>query len=171
MGKQSGTANWTRAETAHLLSILEDILPFKPVEWEEVKTCFDAKYSKNQHAISALQRKFTTTLHQTKEPTGDPNIPSPVDDAKRIRNKMDKKTDGTGGSPANLDGGLFDRNDEEEDDDEDDDIDKIVGSSTGMDDYDNESFSALTWNAVSQICALAALVKRPSSNQLCQLFI
>ncbi len=67
---------------------------------------------------------------------------------------MDEKTDGTRGSPTNSDGGLFDRNDDEEDDNEDDDIDIIAGSTTGMDDYDNESFSVLTRNAVSQISRL-----------------
>ena len=57
MGMQSGTSNWARAGLDYFLSILEVILPLKPVEWEEVKTRFDAKFGK------------------TKEPTGDPQIP------------------------------------------------------------------------------------------------
>ncbi len=38
MVKTSGTSNWTKVETDHLLSIIEDILPLQPAEWEEVNS-------------------------------------------------------------------------------------------------------------------------------------
>jgi hypothetical protein len=158
MGKQSGTSNWTKAETEHLLSILEALLPLNPSDWEEVKTRFDAKYGKNQRALSALQRKFTT-LHRTKEPTGDPNIPSPVVDAKRIRNMIDEKTDGTRGSPTNSDGGLFDV-DEGEDDDDDNNEDIDFATAVGADD-NNESITPITRNAVQELARLAGHADKP----------
>ncbi len=73
-------------------------MPLNPDDWEEVKTKFDAKYAKNDRAVSALLRKFQA-LHRTKEPTGDPNIPSPVLSAHGIKRMIEDKTDGTRGSP------------------------------------------------------------------------
>jgi len=160
MPRQAGTSNWTKGELEHLLSILEVILPLSPADWEEVKLRFDAKFSKNQRAVAALQRKFTS-LHRTKEPTGNPDIPSPVRIAKRIRDMIDEKTDGTRGSPgeSELDGGPFDLNDEEEDDD--DVVIDNIGGTTAMDNNDNESVTALTRNAIQELARLGGHADKP----------
>ncbi len=113
----SGTSNWTKVETDYLLSVIEKIVPLNPADWDEVKTKFDAKYPKNNRAVSALQRKFQA-LHRTKEPTGDPNIRSPVLSTQRSKRMIEEKTDETRGSPdseLNLLGG---EDDEEEEEDE-----------------------------------------------------
>jgi hypothetical protein len=39
------------------------------------------------------------TLHRTKEPTGDPHIPSPVLRAQQVKQAIDEKMDATRGSP------------------------------------------------------------------------
>ena len=44
MVKPSGASNWSKPETDHLLLILEEIVPFQPAEWEEVKVEFDVKF-------------------------------------------------------------------------------------------------------------------------------
>ncbi len=101
MVKPSGASNWSKPETDHLLLILEEIVPFQPAEWEEVKVEFDVKFGKKKHAVKALQQRFMM-LHCTKEPTGDPHIPtqaSPVLHVQNIKNMIDDKTDWTRGSP------------------------------------------------------------------------
>lgn len=162
MVKQAGTSNWSKVETEFFLTILEDVLPLSPADWEEVKALFDAKYSNKQRAVSALQRRFTT-LHRTKEPTGNPNIPSTVSTAKMIRSMIDEKTDGTRGSA--------DSKNEEEDDEEED-----LRKDTDDDDLgvNNESFAAaanpnpndssitpLTHNAVYELARLGGSAEKP----------
>ena len=83
MAKSSGTSNWTRAETDFLLSILDRFIPLTTPDWEDIKAQFDKKYANKQRTAAALQRRFTN-LHRTKEPTGNPNIPSPVLKAQAI---------------------------------------------------------------------------------------
>jgi len=134
-------------------------VPIQPAEWEEVKVKFDAKFGKKKRAVKALQRKFTL-LHRKKEPTGDPNIPSPVLRAQMIRNMIDEKTDGTRGSPdseLNLLGG-------------DDDEEEMEGSTagdnniTGVRLFNNEEGDAmtpLTHKAVLQLSRLSGHTEQP----------
>jgi hypothetical protein len=159
MVKPSGASNWSKPETDHLLSILENIVPFQPAEWEEVKVKFDVKFGKKKRAVKALQRRFTL-LHRKKEPTGDSNIPSPVLRAQMIRDMIDEKTDGTRGSPdseLNLLGG-------------DDDEEEMEGSTagdnniTGVRLFNNEEGDAmtpLTHKAVLQLSRLSRHTEQP----------
>ncbi len=59
-------------------------MPLQTHEWEEVKVRFDVKYAERNRAVSSLQGKFNRLYH-TKEPTGDPHIPSPVLSAQALR--------------------------------------------------------------------------------------
>jgi hypothetical protein len=56
MVKTSGSSNWSKPETDHLLTILEEHEPFRPAEWEEVKVLFDAKYTKKNRGLLRLQK-------------------------------------------------------------------------------------------------------------------
>jgi hypothetical protein len=90
MVKPSGASNWSKPETDYLLTILEELEPFQPAEWEEVKACFDIKYAKKHCGIKAIRRRYKA-LHCTKEPTGDPCIPSPVLCAQQVKQAIDEK--------------------------------------------------------------------------------
>ena len=122
-------------------------MPLNPDDWEEVKTRFDAKYAKNDRALSALQRKFQA-LHRTKEPTGDPNIPSPVLSAQRIKRMIEEKTDGTRGSPNSELNLLGDEDDKEEEEDEERDAFPVNAD-------DTFGVTPLTRNAVSELSRLS----------------
>ena len=151
MVKSAGTSNWSKAETDHLLSIVEVVLPISPADWEDIKVRHDAKFGNKQRTVSALQRKFTT-LHRTKEPTGNPNIPSPVLSAKRIRNMIDEKCDGTRGSADS-------KVDDISDDDEDEDNGNDEGPTAMVNDF--LSITPLTHNAVSQLARLGGHADKP----------
>ena len=148
MVKNPGTANWSKAETDHLLSIIEDVLPISPADWEDIKVRHDAKFGIKQRTVSALQRKFTT-LHRTKEPTGNPNIPSPVLSAKRIRNMIDKKCDGTRGSANSSN---------EHGDDGDDDLSEILSNNHNA---VTDTLTPLTRNAVYELSHLGGHAEKP----------
>jgi hypothetical protein len=145
MGRQSGTSNWTAAEIEHLLSVIETIVPLNPADWDEVKAKFDVRYAKNNRALSALQRKFQA-LHRTKEPTGDPNIPSPVLSAQRIKRMIEDKTDGTRGSP---DSELKLLGDDDEEGEEDEERDAFYSVNA------DDTVTPLTRNAVSELSRLS----------------
>ena len=151
MVKSAGTSNWSKAETDHLLSIVEVALPISPADWEDIKVRHDAKFGNKQRTVSALQRKFTT-LHRTKEPTGNPNIPSPVLSAKRIRNMIDEKCDGTRGSADS-------KVDDISDDDEDEDNGNDEGPTAMVNDF--LSITPLTHNAVSELACLGGHADKP----------
>ena len=149
MVKVPGTSNWTKAETDHLLTILEVVLPQSPADWEEVKIHHDAKFKNIQCDVAALQCKITA-LRGKKEPTSNPDIPSPVLNAKRIGNMIDKKTDRTRGS---ADPELDKIGD---DDNEDDGSDKYPTEVVN-----NFSFSPLSHNAVHELARLHGHVEKP----------
>lgn len=134
-------------------------MPLSPADWEEVKLRFDEKFTKKQRAVSALQRRFTT-LHRTKEPTGDPNIPSPVLSAKRIRDMIDEKTDGTRGSPGDLE--LDDLVDDDEDEDNEEFHSSIIIGNQGTKDRgNNDLITPLTTNAIQELARLGGHADKP----------
>ena len=121
MVKPSGASNWTKPETDYLLDILEDLIPFQPEEWDEVKARFDARYAKKRRGIKAIKRRYEV-LYRTKEPTGDPRIPSPVLHVQHVYNMINEKMDATRGSPeSGLNVPVLGGGDDEEEDDDDDD--------------------------------------------------
>ena len=127
---------------------------------EEVKVEFDIKYAKKKRAVKALQRRFTT-LHRTKEPSGDPRILSPVLRAQNIKNMIDEKTDGTRGSPdseLNLLGG-----DEEEE--------EVEGDSTAGDsNITGDTVTPLTHNAIWQLSRLSGHAEKPHFEPVVQVY-
>jgi hypothetical protein len=155
MVKPSGASNWSKPETDYLLDILEDIFPFQPEEWNEVKARFDERYAKKRRGIKAIRRRYEV-LHRTKEPTGDPRIPSPVLRVQHIKQMIDEKMDATRGSPEswlNAQGvGGGDDEDEDDDVDDDADTDKEVEDLNGND--DNFLVTPMTVNAVTELARL-----------------
>ena len=97
MVKPSGASNWSKLETDYPLTILEELKPFQPAEWEEVKAHFDVNYTKKHCGIKAHKRRYEV-LHHTKELMGDPRIPSPVLHAQQVKQVIEEKMDATRGS-------------------------------------------------------------------------
>jgi len=127
---------FTVVEIEHLLETIEDIIPIGNPDWERIWQEHSARYPTKGRTSESLKRKFQQ-LARTKIPTGDPNCPPYVRDAKRIYYKIVQATDGsTGGSDVDDDIGVTgeteaERNDGKDDfsnnneDDDDDDIDVI----------------------------------------------
>ena len=92
-------SNYTTSELEHFLSVLEDVLPIGPDEWDVV-TGRHAELFPGRDT-DALRRKYNT-LHRKKCPTGDPNIPFDVRAAKRIKYKIGERA-GLGGGEEEYD--------------------------------------------------------------------
>ena len=161
MVKPSGASNWSKPETDYLLDILEDLIPFQPEEWDEVKARFDARYAKKRRGIKAIKRRYEV-LYCTKEPTGDPRIPSPVLRAQHVYNMINEKMDATRGSPeSGLNVPVLGGGDEEEEEDDDDDAntDKEVEDLNGNN--DNFLMTPMSLNAVTELARLNGHADKP----------
>jgi hypothetical protein len=115
---------FTVVEIEHLLETIEDVIPIGNPDWERIWQEHSACYPTKERTSESLKRKFQE-LASKKNPTGDPNCPPYVRDAKRIFYKIVQATDGsTGGSDVDEDFGETgaERNDNEAGD-EDEDID------------------------------------------------
>jgi len=94
---------FTVVEIEHLLETIEDIIPIGNPDWERIWQEHSARYPTKGRTSESLKRKFQQ-LARTKIPTGDPNCPPYVRDAKRIYYKIVQATDGsTGGSDVDDD--------------------------------------------------------------------
>jgi len=116
---------FTVVEIEHLLETIEDVIPIGNPDWERIGQEHSARYPTKERTSESLKRKFQE-LARKKNPTGDPNCPPYIRDAKRIFHKIVQATDGsTGGSDVDEDFGEetgAERNDGKAGD-EDDDID------------------------------------------------
>ena len=115
---------FTVVEIEHLLETIEDVIPIGNPDWKRIWQEHSARYPTKERTSESLKRKFQE-LARKKIPTGDPNCPPYVRDAKQIFYKIVQATDGsTGGSDVDEDFGETgaERNDFEAGD-EDDDID------------------------------------------------
>ncbi|KAE9000495.1 hypothetical protein PF011_g14146 [Phytophthora fragariae] len=85
-------AGFSDAETAGLLDLLEAHLPLSRDEWDYVASLHNAAYVGEDRTTDSLKRKFAK-LHRKRIPTGDPNIPTNVLKAKRVRGEMTRRAD------------------------------------------------------------------------------
>ena len=66
------------------------ILPIGPLEWEKVTEMHVVKFPRRD--TDSLRRKYTST-HRRKVPTGDPNCPPEVREAKRVKVAIGNKAE------------------------------------------------------------------------------
>ena len=111
-----GRRNYSPDEVAHLLEIVEEILPISGAEWELVERRHFAYHSDMQRSSDHLRKKFNE-LARTRIPTGDPNIPPGVSGAKRIRTLIIEKTEAGTGSVSDGFGLYLGPGDSDDDDD------------------------------------------------------
>ena len=113
--KKPKTPNYTHDEIMYMLENMKEVLPVGGLEWERVVNAHNALYPERGRDKDSLKRKFSD-LHRKKPPTGDPNIPEEVREAKIIKRMIVEKVDIDTGSKEG----------EEEDDDEIDDEFKVA---------------------------------------------
>lgn len=77
-------------ELLNLFSIMSTILPIGPIEWEKVTETHSVKFPGRD--TDSLRRKYTST-HRRKVPTGDPDCPPEVREAKRIKMAIGSKAE------------------------------------------------------------------------------
>jgi hypothetical protein len=127
---------FTVTEMEHLLETVEDVIPIGNPDWERIWQEHSARYPTKERTAESLKRKFQE-LARKKIPTGDPNCPPYIRDAKRIFRKIVQATDGsTGGGSDDEVETWTDREDEAEDEDDAEDINdgNVFGSNDDDDD-------------------------------------
>ena len=85
-GRKSGCTNFSSAELLSMLCSLETVLPMGTEEWKLVTDDHREKWPPGRNTIS-IRRKYMG-LHRMTIPTGDPNVPPEVRQAKRIKYKI-----------------------------------------------------------------------------------
>jgi hypothetical protein len=87
-GRRVGNPNWSRDETMHMLSIVQQLLPIGAEQWDAVVAEHSNEYP--GRCKNGIMRKYTA-LHRKGIPTGDPNCPEDVRLAKRIKYELGNK--------------------------------------------------------------------------------
>jgi hypothetical protein len=85
-------AKFTDEETQALLDAMRMIIPIGREEWEQVVTEFNHYFPLSRRGLENLRRKFNTMANK-KIPTGDPNIPDHVKEAKEINSLIFSKSE------------------------------------------------------------------------------
>jgi hypothetical protein len=90
------------------------VLPISGADWESIEATHSSFFPDRERTWEQLKKKFWGCANKNM-PTGDPNIPWHVQEAKEIRRLIIERTEGTRGSPSE---GFFDfsRDDPEDDD-------------------------------------------------------
>ncbi len=131
-GRQLGRTNYSRSELDHMLEFTREILPISGAEWDLVASRHSAFHPELERTGDQLKKKFNK-LARTQIPTGNPNIPPAVREAKEIKDLIVEKSEGVTGSEEEV----FSP-DDVDDEDEDvvglaaDDPDDAAGSTVGV---------------------------------------
>ena len=83
---------YTQEETETLLSCIDEVVPIGPQEWENALHKHQALFPDTDRDVASIRRKFNK-LQSTRIPTGDPNCPPLVRQAKRIQRNIEEKMD------------------------------------------------------------------------------
>jgi hypothetical protein len=84
-----------------MLEIIRDILPISGAEWDLVAARHATYHPELDRTGDQLKKKFNK-LARTMIPTGNPNIPPDVQEAKEIKDRIIEKTEGVTGSEEEL---------------------------------------------------------------------
>jgi hypothetical protein len=117
-----------------MLEFAREILPISGAEWDLVASQHSAFHPELERTGDQLKKKFNK-LARTQIPTGNPNIPPAVREAKEIRELIVEKSEGVTGSEEEV----FSPDDVEDEDDytaglTGDDQDDAVASTVGVSD-------------------------------------
>jgi hypothetical protein len=87
---------FTVAELEHMLDVIDNFFPIGNPDWEKVCQEHLAAYPTMEWTLELLKCKFQELVCK-KNPTGDPNCPTYVREAKQIFRKIIFATDGSTG--------------------------------------------------------------------------
>ena len=89
-GRKKGVGNYGRVETKYMLDAMEKIVPIGPEEWNRVMEEHDELYP-GKRTVDSIRRRFMN-LHRKSAPTGSPNMPDDVRQAKKIKRLIGNKS-------------------------------------------------------------------------------
>jgi hypothetical protein len=98
-GSRNGRRNYTRNELERLMEDVRAVLPISGSDWEVIKSRHSQYFPNRERTWEQLKKKFWN-LANKRIPTGDPNMPWEVQEAKSIRHLIIERTDGARGSPS-----------------------------------------------------------------------
>ena len=83
---------YTQEETETLLSCIHEVIPIGPQDWENVLTKHSEHFPDTERDVASIRHKYNK-LQSARIPTGDPNCPPLVRQAKRIHRDIEEKMD------------------------------------------------------------------------------
>jgi hypothetical protein len=96
-----------------MMDAIEAILPIGGVEWEQVAETHSTSYPNHNREAQSLRRKFRA-LYNERIPTGDPECPPHVRQAKRARYAIEERADSSNlAEGSGVDLGFDDINEDE----------------------------------------------------------
>jgi hypothetical protein len=133
MAKGKRGAKFTIAELECLLDVIDEIVPIGNPDWERVWDKHVSTFPTKERTVESLKQKFQG-LTRHKIPTGDPECPPHICNAKRIYRKIVLATDGsTGGSDGSDDEREDDAEEDEEGNEEEEEEEEGDGANTSFD--------------------------------------
>ena len=87
-GRRASSKNYGIEETRHLFAILTTIVPIGPDEWQRV--CDEHNLNYPGRDLNSIKRRYAT-LYRKQMPTGNPNMPWEVREAKTIKRLIGEK--------------------------------------------------------------------------------
>mmetsp|Transcript_6154 Transcript_6154/g.17517 ORF Transcript_6154/g.17517 Transcript_6154/m.17517 type:complete len:354 (+) Transcript_6154:1480-2541(+) len=81
-GRRNGSNNYSEVELRHCFAILREVRPIGPDEWQQVADRHADKYPGRD--VDSIRRKYSS-CHRKQVPTGDPNCPWEIREAKYIK--------------------------------------------------------------------------------------
>ena len=87
-GRRPSSKNYGIEETRHLFAILTTIVPIGPDEWQRV--CDEHNLNYPGRDLNSIKRRYAT-LYRKQMPTGNPNMPWEVREAKTIKRLIGEK--------------------------------------------------------------------------------
>jgi hypothetical protein len=110
-GARNRGTQYHRDKIDAFLDLMEDNLPIGPQEWDDVTEFHADRFLLKNQDSQSLRRKFKELVN-SKKPTGDPNCPPHIRQAKLIQKRIIAKSDSGGGSLNNDDLSIVDDNEE-----------------------------------------------------------
>ena len=94
-GRAKGSQGYSAGDCTALVTAVKDVLPLGSHDWAEVLTKYNNYAKLNNHAIrdlDPLKIKFRALVNHSK-PTGDPDCPTYVREAKATQLAIDKRAE------------------------------------------------------------------------------
>ncbi|EFP76084.1 uncharacterized protein PGTG_02525 [Puccinia graminis f. sp. tritici CRL 75-36-700-3] len=93
-GRMPGSQGYNTDDCVGLIKCVGRVMPMGPQQWSSVQEAYHKYADKNNRShreIDSLKHKFRA-IANSRKPTGDPNCPAYIRDAKRIQIEIDQKT-------------------------------------------------------------------------------